>query len=143
MTTDTSEKGLESLICDALTGADRVQPADDLARDRPPAYGVRWILGQSHDYDRLYCVDLAQLSAFLRDTQPTVVESLDLGQDSPTRRRFLDRLQKEVSRRGTIDVLRNGVKHGPHQVDLMYGTPSPGNETAKLLYGQNRFSVTR
>ena len=40
-------------------------------------------------------------------------------------------------------MLRNGVRHGPHQVDLMYGTPSPENEKAKDLYGQNRFSVTR
>ena len=143
MTTDTTEKGLETLICEALTGADRATGPDDLTRERPPTYGVGWILGQSHDYDRSYCVDLAQLSAFLRDTQPTAAESLDLGQDSPTRRKFLSRLQGQVARRGTIDVLRKGVKHGPLQVDLMYGTPSPGNETAKLLYGQNRFSVTR
>ena len=40
-------------------------------------------------------------------------------------------------------MLRNGVRHGPHQVDLMYGTPSPENEKAKVLYGRNRFSVTR
>ena len=40
-------------------------------------------------------------------------------------------------------MLRNGVRHGPHQIDLMYGTPSPENEKAKGLYGQNRFSVTR
>ena len=40
-------------------------------------------------------------------------------------------------------MLRKGVKHGPHQIDLMYGTPSPGNEKAKVQYGQNRFSVTR
>ena len=40
-------------------------------------------------------------------------------------------------------MLRKGVKHGPHQIDLMYGTPSPGNEKAIARYGQNRFSVTR
>ena len=40
-------------------------------------------------------------------------------------------------------MLRNGVRHGPHHIDLMYGTPSPENEKAKGLYGQNRFSVTR
>ena len=143
MTTDTTELGLESLICDSLTGAGRDAAQDDLARERPPSYGPGWILGEPHDYDREHCVDLTQLSAFLRDTQPRAAESLDLGQDSPTRRRFLARLQREVSRRGTVDVLRNGVKHGPHQVDLMYGTPSPGNERAEVLYGQNRFSVTR
>ena len=102
-----------------------------------------WICGDPRDYDREYCVDLAQLSAFLRDTQPVVAESLGLGADGPTRRRFLARLQGEITKRGTIDVLRSGVKHGPHQIDLMYGTPSPGNEKARVQYGQNRFSVTR
>ena len=40
-------------------------------------------------------------------------------------------------------MLRKGIKHGPHQIDLMYGTPSPGNEKAHVQYAQNRFSVTR
>ena len=142
-TTDTSEKGLERLICEALTGAACDPPEADAVRERPAGYGVGWICGDPRDYDREYCVDLAQLSAFLHATQPNAAESLDLGQDSPTRRRFLARLQGEVTKRGTIDVLRGGVKHGPHQIDLMYGTPSPGNEKARVQYRQNRFSVTR
>ena len=40
-------------------------------------------------------------------------------------------------------MLRKGIKHGQHQIDMMYGTPSPGNERAQGLYRQNRFSVTR
>ena len=43
------------------------------------------------------------------------------------RRKFLARLQGEVSKRGVIDVLRKGVKDGPYHVELFYGTPSPGN----------------
>ena len=143
MTTDTSEKGLERLICTALTGAPCDPPQGGMVRERPSTYGAGWICGDPQDYDREYCVDLAQLSAFLQATQPNAEESLDLGQDSPTRRRFLARLQGEITRRGTIDVLRKGIKHGPHQIDLMYGTPSPGNEKARVQYGQNRFSVTR
>ena len=143
MTTDTSEKGLERLICTALTGA-ACDPMDSKAmRERPAAYAVGWIGGDPRDYDREYCVDLAQLSAFLHETQPDAEESLGLDEDSPTRRRFLARLQGEITKRGTIDVLRKGVKHGPHQIDLLYGTPSPGNDKAKVQYGQNRFSVTR
>ena len=61
----------------------------------------------------------------------------------PSGRKFLARLQGEISKRGTIDVLRKGIKHGPHHLDLFYGTPSPGNEKAQALYEQNRFSVTR
>ena len=143
MTTDTSEKGLERLICTALTGHPCDPPHGGAIAGRPSSYGVGWRGGDPQDYDREYCVDLAQLSAFLHATQPIAAESLDLGKDSPTRRKFLARLQGEVSKRGTIDVLRKGVKHGPHQIDLMYGTPSPGNEKAQVQYGQNRFSVTR
>ena len=65
------------------------------------------------------------------------------GQDGPTRRKFLARLQGEVSRRGTIDVLRHGIKHGAQDLDLFYGTPSAGNKKARERFEQNRFTVTR
>ena len=55
----------------------------------------------------------------------------------------LARLQGEITKRGTIDVLRKGIKHGPANVDLFYGTPSPGNQKAKELFDANIFSVTR
>lgn len=124
MTTDTSEKGLESLIVADMTGSD-------------------WIAGNPMDYDRVYCVDLAQLRTFLWATQPKIAEALDLDNDSPTRRKFLARLQGEISKRGVIDVLRHGVKDGPHNIELFYGTPSPGNVAATERYALNRFSVTR
>ncbi|MEW6216454.1 MAG: type I restriction endonuclease subunit R [Candidatus Bipolaricaulota bacterium] len=146
MSTDTSERGLERLICTALTGAPcEPGPVGDRAlHERPAAYGGSgWICGDAADYNREYCVDLAQMAAFLRGTQPEVTEALDLGQDGPTRRKFLARLQGEVTRRGTIDVLRHGLKHGPHQIDFFCGTPSPGNVRAAERYEANRFSVTR
>jgi len=122
--TDTSEKGLERLICADLVASG-------------------WLAGNAQDYDREYTVDLAQLRAFLRATQPHAAESLDLDQDSPSRRKFLARLQGEIAKRGVIDVLRTGIKHGPHTLDLFYGTPSPGNPIAADRYAQNRFTVTR
>jgi type I restriction enzyme R subunit len=143
--TDTSERGLERLICTALTGSpcDPGRSAAGEVHERPAAYGVGWTCGAPEDYDREYCVDLAQLSAFLRETQPDAVEALDLEQDGPTRRKFLARLQGEITKRGTIDLLRHGIKHGPHDLDLFYGTPSAGNVKAQELYAANRFSVTR
>jgi len=138
MSSDTSEKGLEDLIVTALTGGtNRVAEATALYG------GGGWILGDWREYDREYCVDLAQLSAFLQETQPEAAAALDLGQDGPTRRKFLARLQGEITKRGTIDVLRRGIKHGPHPIDLFYGTPSPGNVQARERYAANRFSVTR
>ena len=65
------------------------------------------------------------------------------GQDGITQRKFLARLQGEVSKRGTIDVLRHGLKHGPYNLDLFYGTPSPGNEAVRERFEHNRFTVSR
>jgi type I restriction enzyme R subunit len=144
--TDTSETGLEMHICQVLTGtycAARPAGAPPVITDpSSPFGGLGWLPGDPADYDRDYCVDLTQLAAFLRSTQPRIAESLDLDNDSPTRRRFLARLQGEISKRGIIDVLRNGIHHGPHQIELFYGKPSPGNEQARALYEKNRFTVT-
>jgi type I restriction enzyme, R subunit len=145
VTTDTTEKGLEDLIVRAMTGrTDMLSPAHVATETSAPvAGGSGWLLGDSHHYDRDYCVDLVQLRGFVLATQEDLADALSLATDGPTRRTFLARLQGEISRRGTIDVLRHGVKHGPHHVDLFYGTPSPDNEKAVELFARNRFSVTR
>ena len=144
MATDTSEQGLERLICTALAGHPCDPPVAATSGEPPAGYGgVGWSGGVRLDYDREYCVDLAQLTAFLRATQPEAAEALALHEDGPTRRKFLARLQGEVSKRGTIDVLRKGVGHGAHSLALFYGTPSPGNERARERFEQNRFTVTR
>ena len=144
MPTDTSERGLERLICTALAGHPCEPPAAGTVAEPPAGYGgVGWSGGNFHDYDREYCVDLVQLSAFLRATQPKAAESLGLSSDGPTRRKFLARLQGEISKRGSIDVLRHGIDHGSHHPDLFYGTPSAGNQKAQERFEQNRFTVTR
>jgi type I restriction enzyme, R subunit len=125
MNTDTSEKGLESLIVKATTS------------------GAGWMQGKGEDYDREYGVDLVQLQAFLHETQPEQLEALELSQDSPTRRKFLARLQGEITKRGTIDVLRKGLKHNALNLDFFYGTPTPGNQLSAERYAKNRFTVTR
>ncbi len=145
MTTDTSEKGLESLIVSDMTGALEPSPCppDEVAMPPLPYEITPWIQGDPKDYDRGYAIDLRQLTLFLQATQPEVAPSLDLDSDGPTRQKFLARLQGEITKRGTIDVLRNGIKHGPHQIDLFYGIPSPDNARAIERFQQNRFSVTR
>ena len=144
MPTDTTERGLERLICRALAGHPCDPPPGPTVGEPPAPYaGSGWSGGNFHDYDREYCVDLAQLSAFLRATQPEAAEALDLSEAGPTRRRFLARLQGEISKRGTIDVLRHGIRHGAHDLDLFYGTPSADNPEAQERFRQNRFTVTR
>lgn len=144
-TTDTSEKGLETLIVEAMTGVPGGLDSPEGGAYRPPAPygGVGWLLGNAQHFNREYAVDLYELLSFTQTTQPSVFEALELGSDGPARAKFLARLQGEISKRGVIDVLRHGVKHGPHHVDLFYGTASLGNKKAEERYALNRFSVTR
>ena len=144
MTTDTSELGLEALICRDMTG-DVCDPSGPGGVVIAPssAGSSGWLCGNPKDYEREFCVDLVQLSAFLNQTQPEVAEHLALGEDGPTRRKFLSRLQGEVSKRGVIDVLRHGIRHQQYDIDLFYGTPSQGNAKALERYESNRFSATR
>jgi type I restriction enzyme R subunit len=145
VTTDTSERGLEDLIVRAMVGRTSLLSPPHVATETasPVAGGTGWLLGDPHHYDRDYCVDLVQLRGFALATQEGLDEPLSLATDGPTRRSFLARLQGEISKRGTIDVLRNGIRHGPHHVDLFYGSPSLDNERAVELFARNRFSVTR
>ncbi|HXG69482.1 MAG TPA: type I restriction endonuclease subunit R [Gemmatimonadaceae bacterium] len=145
MTTDTSEKGLESLIVRAMTGrTDLLSPPHVTTETSVRvAGGTGWLLGDPKHFDRAACVDLVQLRGFIQATQPAAAEAMALDIDGPTRRQFLARLTSEVGNRGVIDVLRKGVKHGPVDVKLFYGTPSEGNATATALHAQNRFSATR
>ena len=143
MTTDTSEKGLESLIVKAMTGREFPDAdADDVVQRPTPSYGG-WLLGDARHYDRDCCIDVKQLSHFLFNTQPKTAALLNLAEATPARRTFLARVEREIDKRGVIDVLRRGVRHGAHEVTLFYGTPSPGNDKAAELFTQNRFSVTR
>ena len=122
--TDISEKGLETRTVDLLQESG-------------------WLPGDNEDYLPAYCVDLAHLTDFLKDTLPETAQALQLDSDNNTRRQFLQRLHRQVRDRGIIDVLRNGVQHQQHSVRLFHGTPSPGNEAAAALNALNRFSVTR
>lgn len=148
MTTDTSEKGLETLIVRHLTGADGLAVAPNKVAERPPAYGgTGYTAGSAQDYDRAHALDVPQLFAFLRASQPDIFKKLAFADSADpkdiNRLKFLARLSSEIGKRGVIDVMRKGVEHGPLRFELFYGTPSPGNAKAEKLHAENRFSITR
>ena len=110
MTTDTTEQGLEHLICTALAGHPCDPPAASAVDEPAAGYGGSgWICGSHRDYDREYCVDLVQLSAFLRATQPETADSLALGEAGPARRKLLARLQGEISKRVHVRDAMDGA----------------------------------
>ena len=148
MATDTSEKGLETLIMRHMTGTNGLAVTPGIVAEPPAPYGgTGYFAGAARDYDRAHALDAPQLFAFLRATQPEAFKTLSMTDADDVkdinRLRFLARLSSEIGKRGVIDVLRKGVAHGPVRFDLFYGTASPGNAKAAALHAQNRFSVTR
>ena len=149
MTTDTSEKGLETLIMRHMTGVDGLAVMPNRVTEPPAPYGgTGYFAGSAKDYDRAHALDVSQLFAFLRVTQPEAFKKLAMADANDpkdiNRLKFLGRISAEIGKRGVIDVLRKGIEHHPAgHFDLFYGTPSEGNAKAQALHAQNRFSITR
>jgi type I restriction enzyme, R subunit len=145
--TDTSEKGLETLVMRRMTGVDGIAVTPEMTEAPTPYGGTGYFAGHPKAYDRAHALDVLQLFAFLRVTQPEAFKKLGMADASDpkdiNRLRFLARLSSEIGKRGVIDVLRKGVDHVPVHFDLFYGTPSEGNAKSAALHAQNRFSVTR
>ena len=144
MTTDTTERGLEDLICRDLVGESVADGENDGSslNDRAAVFGAGWKMGDSLDYNAEYCVDLVQLTEFLEETQPEVAATLDLGSDSNTRRQFLARLQGKLTSAGRLrccGTVQAWSESHSHDVRR----PSEQNPTAREQYARNRFSVTR
>ncbi len=70
MKTDTTEKGLESLIVQSLVNE------------------AGYVQGDPRDYDREHAVDLAKLLQFLASTQPDGYEALGIDKEGPKRTHF-------------------------------------------------------
>ena len=99
---------------------------------------------QPADYDKSLCLIPTETLQFIQDTQPKVYQRLErqYGADTPTK--LIDRISKQIERRGVLDVLRKGVKDRGCSFDLTYFQPSSGmNPEHQRLYAQNRFSLVR
>ncbi len=125
MPTNTKESGFETLIINHLVSTNHFD------------------LGQNADYNKDYALDETRLLRFIESTQPHAIAELGLKKGSQKYEQFLSRLQGELTKRGVVDVLRNGIKVYPTNLILFYMTPSEKNDSAKKLFAQNIFSVTR
>ena len=125
MFTNTRENGLEALIVKYLVEQNGYEE------------------GNNADYNKEYAIDETRLFHFLQDTQPTQMSKLGVFQSEQKKRQFLNRLQGEITKRGIIDVLRNGIKVYPVDLIMFYLTPTENNEKAQEMFRKNIFSVTR
>ena len=69
MTTDTTERGLERLVCQILTGGSCDPPTGRTVGEPPVGYGgVGWSVGNHHDLRQRILIDLVELRASLNAT---------------------------------------------------------------------------
>ena len=110
--TDTTEKGLESLLVNWLVNHNGYEQ------------------GHSHDFNTEYALDTARLFRFLKNTQPDAVKKLQLETNPQKTAQFLARVRDEITKRGIVDVLRKGIKAYPASLIMFYMTPSVNNPAA-------------
>ena len=98
----------------------------------------------SSNYDKSLCVDRDKVIGFILSTQPEKWEQLKQQHGEHVSEMFLKRLKEEIEKRGTMDVLRKGIKDYGVSFDLFYPEPESSlNQKLNILHNTNIFSVIR
>lgn len=125
MTTDTSEKNLETILVSYL-------------RD---VHGYEE--GVSENYNKDYALDTERVKRFILSTQKKKAENTACFASEMSERKFFTELNKQLATRGITDVLRKGFRYISELFDMYYPLPSELNPTAQEMYAKNIFCVTR
>ena len=106
-----------------------------------------YVKGNPKDFDREYALNKKDLFAFIENTQNKEWDRFKRAFPDDYEKRFLKRFNDEVSVRGIIDVIRNGIKYtgaGTFNFKLAYFMPetdlAPENWD---LYNKNILNETR
>ncbi|HLB70544.1 MAG TPA: hypothetical protein VJJ51_05820 [Candidatus Methanoperedens sp.] len=147
---DISEKDFEKTIeCTLLSGgSDDCPDSFWTGREKPRPYSGYAPGGyrrrKPEDYDRALCLDPGAVIDFIYATQPKEWEKLKKQHGSEVKARFLRRLAGEIEKRGTLDVLRKGIKDSGCKFQLAYFKPVSGlNQELQKLYEANFFTVCK
>ncbi|MFB4165468.1 type I restriction endonuclease subunit R [Alteribacillus sp. JSM 102045] len=129
MSVDYSERGFEENI------------EHELVRS---GYRQRILEGTALHTFQKWAVDQDILFEFLEATQPKALERLKKVYKEKYEYKIMDRLDKELKRRGMIDCLRHGIKDYGVTLRLAYNQPvTDMNRTLVERYEQNIFTVSR
>ncbi|MGH3584768.1 MAG: type I restriction endonuclease subunit R [Pseudonocardia sp.] len=106
-----------------------------------------WQQGQATSYQRELGLDTDELFTFIGATQIDKWNQLvtfEGGDPDTAQRKFAERVAREIESRGTLDVLRHGVKDRGLLFRLAYFRPAHTlADDALAEYSQNRLTVTR
>ena len=103
-----------------------------------------WAKGSPTDYNRELGLDTERLVEFLTATQPDECARLEQIYGSSVTEKVVTRIAGEIDSRGTLDVLRNGVKdHGVALRLAFFEPPTAVNALLVERFAANVLSVTR
>jgi len=142
------EWALEDAIVNVLTTGRMDSSSDERSREPSPGFG-EFIPGgyrqrDATDYSRELCLIPEDVLDFVLATQSKEWTRLKEHYGEEVKDRFLRRLSREIERRGTIDVLRKGIKDAGRKFQLAYFRPaSKLNPDLQTLYRANVFTVIR
>lgn len=100
--------------------------------------------GLPSDFDRINALNTKDLFSFIETSQFKEWENYKNAFPNDYKNRFLKRFNEEVSLRGIIDVLRNGIVDRGFKFKLIYFKPETSlNEIDSINYSKNIFNETR
>ena len=105
-----------------------------------------WQKGAASHYNAALGLDTAELMAFFGATQAKEIDKLKgfYGGIEKAQRKVAERIAAEIDARGTLDVLRRGVKDHGTLLRLAYFAPAHAiTPELQQLYAANRLTVTR
>jgi len=95
-------------------------------------------------YDKDLCLIPDELLRFVQETQPKEFEKLRKQYQEQALPNLCHRIAKEIAKKGSLHVLRKGIKDRGAKIRLAYYKPSSGmNPEHVKLYAKNRFSIVR
>ena len=128
-----------------MTAANKEQAFEDGIVSHLTANG--WCAGVSANYDKSLGLDTNALWAFIEATQADTWAKVATshGGDSPlARSKLAKRIADEITARGTVDVLRKGVKEMGQTLKLAYFVPAHElTPELRAQYEANILTVTR
>lgn len=147
---DISEKNFEAAIERGLLagGPDALPETGGAVREAGAAYGS-FVPGgyrkrEPEEYDKALCLIPADVFDFLYASQPKEWEKFKAQHGADAKDKLLQRLAHEIRSRGTLEVLRGGIKANGCKFALAYFHPVSGlNEALQTLYAANIFTVAR
>lgn len=124
--TNTKESGFEEFIEGELVGVNKYR------------------LRQNSSYDKKLCMDTELVLEFIKNTQKDSWGKVIEQYGEETEKKFLARLDEEISARGLLSVIREGVKDRGVNIRLAYWKPeNDKNPETMVDYAGNILSVMR